>query len=283
MRQLPIKSFVLLLTSFITAIPVIHAKPIRIFGTDLMAGWYPVEFEKLYTNPDYPVQFSLTGSYGGLIALKNGYADGCLYLQSDKQGPDLPEGYVSRVIGYYLLYCHVPSNFPETAISKKTLAAIAAKSAESSTTTWAKVLENPDSWENQSPSILLEKGIQSIAESIFRFDILQSEPSGKRLICVENGSDVTEAIAENNYFILVTDRPVPPEPTLKSIALVDFGENVGFPATHENIEYGDYSWSFPVLMIYPKNAKWIDAYMQINHRSEMSQTLSDHDLVPAQN
>ncbi len=258
----------------------IHARPLRIFGSDLFANWLPIEFENEANVANDSIRFSLSGSYGGLIAIENGYADGCLYLQSDSTLPTLPEGFESTTIAYYVIYLYAPSSFPQREISKSNILSIASTTNTQSTLTWESVLNTPADWADQLTDVTVESGVNDITGSLFKYSFLKSQACSDRVTFVDNTTTLEEALSEKNYFILATNQRNPPMPSIKSIALADFGDDFGFTATAENIEFGDYSARFPVQLIYPTSAKWPEFFIQKLKESELKEKFLEHNILP---
>ena len=258
----------------------IHAKPLRIFGSDLFANWLSIAFEDDLNVASDGIHFSLSGSYGGLIAIENGYADGCLYLQSDSTLPTLPEGFESTTIAYYVIYLYAPSSFPQREISKSTILSIASATNTQSALTWESVLNTPAAWAEQLTHVTVESGVNDITASLFKYSFVKSQPCSDRVTFVDDTTSLEEALSEKNYFILVTDQCNPPVSSMKSIALADFEDNFGFTATADNIKFGDYSACFPIQLIYPTSAKWPEFFIQKLKETELQGKLLEHNILP---
>ena len=258
----------------------LQAKTVRIHGSDLFAEWLPSSLQE-DTDPMSPsFQFFLTGSYGGLIALQKGYADACIYLQSAPTLPTLPEGYESTILGYYVLYLYAPESFPANEISKEAIAAIASTNPSVTALTWQKILPQPAHWKDQTTKLIVDSGEQRIAESLFRSDIMNGVAVNDRVQFATSQDTLRSWVNESDFFLLFSTQPTAPSPKLKPVSLINFGDEVGFPATLENIAYGDYSASYPILFYAPKTADWVKSLLATLASPALVEAFTEHQLLP---
>lgn len=258
----------------------VSAKTIRIFGSDLFTTWLPEYYGSTDLSGNLPISFSLTGSYGGMIALQRNYADGLIYLQAENKRPEIPEGFEKTVIGYMVIYLYAPESYPGNEISQEMLVKIGNPKEPNTSITWEAILPNSDSWSQKSTRIVVDTGPNEILLSLFRLTFSQSETISDRMTITRSNEALYHLINKSDYFVLATSRCESPSASLKPLALSSLNESVAFPATFENVKFGDYSARFPIYLIYPENASWSQELLHVFQSNDFQKVLSDHNVLP---
>ena len=263
MKPFTITKFVFILLLSCLSFSRVAAKTIRIFGSDLFETWLPNYYESTDLSEELSISFSLSGSYGALIALQKNYADSAIYLQTESTELEIPEGFAKTELGYFVIYLYAPNSYPGSEISKEMLSKIANTSESDTSITWEALLPDSGSWGHQSTRVLVDTGQNEILWSLYRLTFIQSDTISDRMTLTRSPEELINTINENDYYVLATSRKESPSESLKPLALTDFNESVAFPATLENIRYGDYSARFPIYLIYPENASWAKSLLDV--------------------
>ena len=279
MRTSILRFFHLLVISIFAA-STTQAKTIKVFGSDLFKNWLPDACSQSEKAEQLILSFSMTGSYGGLTALQKNYADACLYLQSEDQMPEIPEGFEITTLGYYVIYLHAPEGFPQNKVSDQILSSIANRSEADTTLTWNTLLTESSEWSNQLTQIFVYTGDNDILWSLFRLSFLKEDTYSDRVTVVRDLQSLTDTINRTDYYILASPLANPGSSGLKPVSLIEQGEEVAFPPTVENIVFGDYHARFPIYLIYPSNASWSEDLLGLFQSTELKESFFTHNILP---
>ena len=253
---------------------------LKISGSDLFASWLPRYFET--EQPSEPVTFSLLGSEIGKASLESHNADVCLYLSADQEPPPLPVGYQSIPIAYYVLYVWADDSFPSRSISKEIINRIGNASTFTPIAHWKGVFEESDrTWDAKQAEILIDHSQDDFTLGFFRLAFLQSGTPSVRVQVCPHKAYLERLMDLNRGCIIISPRSQFYLRKTKKLQLADFGDAASFPASEENITFGDYSASFPIFLIgSPENPHFQTALDHLQSES-MRAAMRENFLLPA--
>jgi ABC-type phosphate transport system substrate-binding protein len=178
----------------------------------------------------------MTGSYIGLLKLKDKFADVAFVLQTSDGHPDL-DGLITIPIWFWGVYFAVEESNPLNEVEVDVLSDVFRKTRDGLKSEWGSLLPNSPRWINRLVFVT--------------FDMAESDPSFPVLLnqffddeAPQNYSSMGERI-ETPYLagasnLLVMSKMPQPGKGLRALSLVQSGQSVGLPPSAENMFFGDY-------------------------------------------
>jgi ABC-type phosphate transport system substrate-binding protein len=185
---------------------------------------------------DNLIVYNLTGSYIGLLKVKDGFADVAFVLQAAGGQPALDE-LAAVPIGFWGIYFAVEESNPLNEVSMDSLTDVLRKTKDGLKSEWGTLIPHEPKWTNRIVFV--------------SFDVKQNDPSFPVLLNGFFNNEVPQHFSsmgekmENPYLagashLMVMSRLPQPGKGLRSLAIIPDGQSVGFPPSAESMFYGDY-------------------------------------------
>jgi ABC-type phosphate transport system substrate-binding protein len=187
----------------------------------------------------------MTGSTLGLLKLKEGFADVAFVTQTLEGNPAM-DGLAAIPLGFWGLYFAVQEDNPLNEVEIAVLSEIMRKTRDGLKSEWGSLLPKEPKWSNRLVFVT--------------FDIQETDPSYPVLLnqffedeVLEKFSSMGERI-ENPYLssasnLLVMSKLPIPGKGLRSLALIESGQTIGYPPSAESMYFGDYPLSLSLYLL----------------------------------
>lgn len=253
---------------------------VRIAGSDFagkVLGYHSKQEKQI---GDYTADYQMTGSYLGLLKLKNGFADIAFILQSSKGQPDLSE-FTTVPLGFWGVYFAVEASNPLNEARETDLTAILQKTRDGLKSEWGSLLPTEPKWSNRLIFVTL--------------DVAKSDPSFPVLLerffenqAPDNYASLGERLENPGLAgpsnLLVLSKLPEPGSRLRTLSIIQEGQTVGFPPSSESMLYGDYSFSIALhLVVRDPNSPKVRTFLSNFFKGDSVKLLEKSGLVSVPN
>jgi len=262
--------------AFFLATPSMSGETIRVVGSDFAGAVLKFSTDREDSLGSDKVSYQMTGSYIGLLKLRDNFADVAFVLQTSDGHPGIEE-LTTIPIGFWGIYFAVEESNPLNEVGVDVLTEVFRKTRGGLKSEWGTLLPDSPKWGNRLVFVT--------------FDVESSDPSFPVLLnqffdneVPHNFSSMGERI-ENPYLagasnLLVMARMPRPGKGLRALSLVQSGQSVGFPPSAESMFFGDYPlrMSLSIVVRDPKDSK-VRAFIRDLFATNWLKLLEDSGLV----
>lgn len=213
-----------------------EGETIRIAGSDFAGKILGYSSKRIDSMGDHTVTYQMTGSYLGLLKLRHGFADVAFVLQTAEGHPDFSD-LVSVPLGYWGVYFAVEQSNPLNEVRLMDLADILQKTQEGLKSEWGLLVPNKPKWTNRLVFVTFDLKETDPAFPVFTNWFFEGRVP-------ENFASMGErmentGLAGPSHLLVLSSLPMRTSP-LRTLAVIQEGQSVGFPPTAESMLYGDY-------------------------------------------
>lgn len=226
------------------------ATPIKVSGSDLLAGQVDVELQKFAKANDLDISVDLKGSRLGLEALQEKQADMALLVfgaDATKPGPE----FTTLVVGYLTTVIAVPQSLPLTQVTFDQIAIIYGASEQRDARRWADI--GVTGTQAQRSILPVAAGRRAgLALDIFRYGVLTKPDLKPTVVLLDDAAAAAARISNEEGGIALL--PAAPEANgkLKVLLLAKAAKDVAYGPTAENLHSGDYPLRLPLYLVFRK-------------------------------
>lgn len=253
----------------------LRSETIRVVGSDSVGRILNLESGEVVES--LTVSYQMSGSLGGLIKLREGYADVAFVLQTSEGYPTM-EGLTAIPLGYWSLLVAVHEDNPLIEVSMKDMQLLFEKTNDGLKTEWGALLPDEPKWSNRL--------------IFFTVDVETNDPSYPLFVEEFFGGVRPQKLSsfgdklDNPYLagpsnLLIMSRLPELGKGLRTVALIEDGKEFGYPPTSENLHFGDYPLRTSLYMVVSdENSEGVRTYIRSFFSSGRLNSLYASGLIP---
>ncbi|MGH8021810.1 MAG: PstS family phosphate ABC transporter substrate-binding protein [Opitutaceae bacterium] len=233
----------------------VHAEPIRIAGSDLLAPALCDVIEESARAEGWEVEFDLHGSYLATREVSQGGASAALVLRDPTVArAEAEEGNKLEhvIIGHLVALVVVAESNPLDSITLSGLARLFGANAVDRVSRWGDVGDLGESrMRNVAPAVVNETG--DIAIGLFQSRALQGAALGRQVERLENPAQLVERVLGNRDTIGIVGTGFT-DPRARLLAVAAAQDEPAVAPSPDAIAAGDYPLALPLELVFPAGA-----------------------------
>lgn len=265
---------------FLSLLAVVHAKDIKIAGSDLIALEAGPALEAFAQREDRAVSVALNGSYQGWLDLQSGAADIAL-ISFPPDSPALDEAYHAIPIAWHTVVVLAPAALPVSQVSFAQLAGVFGADEGSAWKRWGDL---GVAGELAARSVVPRAFVRpaDMALELFRYRVLRNRPLGASLRKESDMARLRRQLASDEGGLALVAHAPADMSGLKTLAVAEEAGGVAFTPTMGAIERGDYPLQWPLYVVFRRaEVKTLYPYLRFLLGDEMAAALERAGLQPA--
>lgn len=253
----------------------LNSETIRVVGSDSVGRILSLESSEV--DKSLTVSYQMSGSLGGLIKLREGYADIAFVLQTSEGYPGM-DGLTAIPLGYWSLIVAVKEDNPLIELSLKEMQQLFEKTNDGLKTEWGMLLPDEPKWSHRSIFFTVDVGADDPSYPLFVEEFFEGERPQK---LSSFGDKLDNPYLAGPSNLLIMSRLPEPEKELRTVALIEDGKEFGYPPTSENLHFGDYPLRTSLFMVIrDKKSEQTRSYLRSFFGSGRLESLYASGLIP---